>query len=190
MLSESIETRHLVAFKQALYYLEIFDREGVEWNLDQENVLRKKDPSGSIDTETSWGELGFVEDWFIERIELKAGDWSPTLYTLKCAYRGRKKPLASLYSIGHRRGQRRASRPGGPWLAKRRKLTCVNPWIRFIESYLETRRVSRILETTRYQPTNQNIEAILLVAAPFIQTRKRQIEERAFEGFDNQRLGY
>ena len=57
MLSESIETKHLVAFKQALYYLEIFDREGVEWNLDQENVLRKKDPSGSIDTETSWVSL-------------------------------------------------------------------------------------------------------------------------------------
>ena len=190
MLSESIETRHLVAFKQALYYLEIFDREGVEWNLDQENVLRKKDPSGSIDTETSWGELGFVEDWFIERIGLKASDWSPTLYTLKCAYRGRKKPLASLYSIGHRRGQRRASRPGGPWLAKRRKVTYISPWIRFIESYLDTRRVNRTLETRRYQPTNQDIEAILLVAAPFIQTRKRQIQERALEGFDNQRLGY
>ena len=80
MLSESIETKHLVAFKQALYYLEIFDTEEVEWDLDETNVLRPKDPSGSSDTETSWGELGFIEDWFIERIELRAGDWSPSLF--------------------------------------------------------------------------------------------------------------
>jgi hypothetical protein len=190
MLSESIETKHLVAFKQALYYLEIFDTEEVEWDLDETNVLRPKDPSGSSDTETSWGELGFIEDWFIERIELRAGDWSPSLYTLKCAYRKRRKSLASLYSIGHRRSERRASRPGGPWLAKRRKLSRINPWIRFIKSYLENRRVSRILEASRYQPTDQDVETILLVAAPFVQTRKRQIEERCFEGFDNQRLGY
>ena len=124
------------------------------------------------------------------RFELRTGDWSPSLYTLKCAYRKRRKPLASLYLIDHRRGERRASRPGGPWLAKRRKLSRVNPWIGFIKSYLESRRVSRILEHSRYQPTNQDIETILLVAAPFIQTRRRQVEERALEGFDNQRLGY
>ncbi len=40
MLSSSIETYHLDQFKQALYHLEIFDVEEVEWKLDQDNVLR------------------------------------------------------------------------------------------------------------------------------------------------------
>ena len=83
MLSSSIETKHLVRFKQALYYLEIFDTEGVEWKIDQDNVIRRKDQTGSFDTVTSWGKLGHIDDWFLERIELKAGDWSPSLSTLK-----------------------------------------------------------------------------------------------------------
>ncbi len=52
MLSNSIETKHLVGFKQALY-LEIFDTEGIEWQIDQKNVIRRKDETGSFDTETS-----------------------------------------------------------------------------------------------------------------------------------------
>jgi hypothetical protein len=74
MLSNSIETRHLVEFKEALYNLEIFDTEGIEWQIDQENVIRRKGLSGSFDTVTSWGKLGFIDDWFLERIELKSGD--------------------------------------------------------------------------------------------------------------------
>jgi hypothetical protein len=74
MLSDSIETKHLVWFKQALYYLEIFDTEGIEWKIDQKNVIRRKDETGSFDLETSWGKLGFIDDWFLERVELKTGD--------------------------------------------------------------------------------------------------------------------
>jgi hypothetical protein len=70
MLSRSIETKHLVEFKQALYYLEIFDIEGIEWKIDQNNVLRRKDNTGTFDTVTSWGELGHIDDWFLERVEL------------------------------------------------------------------------------------------------------------------------
>ncbi len=55
MLSNSIETKHLVQFKQALYYLEIFDTEGIEWKIDQDNVLRRKDETGTFNTVTSWG---------------------------------------------------------------------------------------------------------------------------------------
>jgi hypothetical protein len=106
MLSDSIETKHLVGFKQALYYLEIFDTEGIEWQIDQKNVIRRKDETGSFDTETSWGKLGFIDDWFLERIELKTGDWSPSLSTLKSVYSRRRKTLASLYSIGHRKRER------------------------------------------------------------------------------------
>ncbi len=49
MLSNSIETKHLVGFKQALYYLEIFDTEGIERQIDQKNVIRRKDETGSFD---------------------------------------------------------------------------------------------------------------------------------------------
>ena len=51
---------------------------------------------------SSLGELGHIDDWFLERVELKAGDWSPSLSTLKSVYSKRRKSLASLYSIGHR----------------------------------------------------------------------------------------
>jgi hypothetical protein len=182
MLSSSIETKHLVQFKQALYYLEIFDTEGIEWKIDQDNVLRRKDETGTFNTVTSWGELGYIDDWFIERVELKTGDWSPSLSTLKSVYSKRRKTLASLYSIGHRIRTRTISRPEGPRLPKRRKLSSVNPWTGFIESYLENRRGSRSLEGPRYDPTDLDLEYILLAAAPFVQTRKRQKEEACWTG--------
>ncbi len=90
MLSNSIETKHLVGFKQALYYLEIFDTEGIEWQIDKKKVIRRKDETGSFDTETSWGKLGFIDDWFLERVELKTGDWSPSQSTVKNNYSKRR----------------------------------------------------------------------------------------------------
>ncbi len=182
MLSSSIETKHLIQFRQALYYLEIFDTEGIEWKIDQDNVLRRKDETGTFNTVTSWGELGYIDDWFLERVELKAGDWSPSLSTVRSNYRRRRKPIASLYSIGHRRSERTISRPRGPRLPKRRKLSFVNPWTGFIKSHLENRRESRSLESLRYDPTVQDVEKILLAAAPFVQTRKRQLEEACWTG--------
>ncbi len=68
---------------QQLYYQEIFDTEGIEWEIDQKNVIRRKDETGSFDTETKWGKLGFIDDWFLERVELKSGDWSPSQSTIK-----------------------------------------------------------------------------------------------------------
>jgi len=188
MLSSSIETKHLVEFKQALYYLEIFDIEGTEWKIDEGNVLRRKGKTGTFNTVVSYGELGHIDDWFLERVQVKTGDWSPSLSTLKSVYSKRRKPLASLYSIGHRIRNRIFARTGGPKLAKRRKLTSVNPWTRYIISYLEKRRVSRIRNSTRFNPSDSDVESILLVSATFIQTRKRQAQESCGQGPDNQRL--
>ena len=95
MLSSSIETGHLVEFKQALYYLEIFDIEGTEWKFDEGNVLRCKDKTGTFNTVVNYGELGHIDDWFLERVQVKTGDWSPSLSTLKSVYSKRGKPLAS-----------------------------------------------------------------------------------------------
>jgi hypothetical protein len=173
MLSSSIETKHLVRFKQALYYLEIFDTEGVEWKIDQNNVIRRKDQTGSFDTETSWGKLGFIDDWFLERIELKAGDWSPSLSTLKSVYSKRRKPLASFYSIGHHKRDRIFARTGGPRLAKRRKLTSVNPWTRYILSYLEKRRVSRVLDCSRFNPTDTEVGSIYSSSCSYFYSDKK-----------------
>ena len=190
MLSSSIEAKHLVEFKQALYYLEIFDTEGIEWQIDQKNVIRRKDETGSFDTNTKWGKLGFIDDWFLERVELKSGDWSPSQSTVKSNYSKRRRPLASFYSIGHRTRNRIFARPGGPRLAKRRKLTTVNPWLGYIISYLEKRRVSRTSCSTRFHPTDQEVASILLIAATFVQTRRRQIAESCCQGPEtlNQRL--
>jgi hypothetical protein len=188
MLSSSIETRHLVEFKEALYYLEIFDTEGIEWKIDQDNVIRRKGESGTFDTCASWGKLGFIDDWFLERVELKLSDWSPSQATVKSNYSRRRRPLASFYSIGHRTRNRIFARLGGPRLAKRRKLTAINPWTGYIKSYLEKRRVSRTSDSTRYHPTDQEVASILLVAATFVQSRKRQAAESCSLGPDNQRL--
>jgi len=188
MLSNSIETEHLVEFKLALYHLEIFDTEGIEWKIDQDNVLRSKDKTGTFNKVCNYGELGHIDDWFLERVQVKTNGWSPSLSTLKSVYSKRRKPLASFYSIGHRIRDRILARTGGPKLAKRRKLTPVNPWTRYIISYLEKRRVSRTLNSTRFNPSDSDVESILLVSATFIQTRKRQIQESCGQGPVNQKL--
>jgi hypothetical protein len=103
-------------------------------------------------------------------------------------YSKRRKPLASLYSIGHRIRSRIFARTGGPRLAKRRKLTSVNPWNRYIISYLEKRRVSRIRNSAIFDPSDSDVASILLAPATFIQTRKRQSQESCGLGPDNQRL--
>jgi hypothetical protein len=160
----------------------------VSLKIDIYNIVRTVDRNNKIDIETCWGKLGYIDDWFIERVEIKQGDWSPSLSTLKSVYRRRRKPLSCLYSIGHRRGERIYSRPGGPRLAKRRKISKVNPWTGYIVSYLEDRRVKRILESPRYDPTDKDIENILLPAAPFVQTRNRRFEEDCWCESVNQRL--
>ncbi len=191
MLSKEIENRHLDRFRQALYYLERFDTEGKKWEIDKHNVVRREGPSGVIDKETNWGKLSHIDDWFIERVVLKKGAWNPSLSTLKSPYKRRYKTFTKLYSIGHRRGERNRARTGGPYLAKRRKITSVDPWTRYIISYLEQRRSKRPLEAIDafgYSPTLKDVETILLAAAPFVQTFDRQIEEFVSDAPPNQRI--
>jgi hypothetical protein len=189
MLSNRIETKHLDWFKQALYYLETFDIQGRKWVIDKDNIIRvTKRNSNTIDRETSWGELGYIDDWFIERVEVKPGNWTPSLSTLKSPYRKRRKPITSLYLIGHRKGGKAiTTRPRGPWLRKRRRLSTLNPWTGFIKSYLEIRRVKRVLESPRYDPTDQDVEYILLASAQFVQTRAAQIEEKSDRVYTNKK---
>ncbi len=182
MLSNSVLTEHLDSFLEVFYNVEGFDIEGKEWVIDSDNILRGVNSTGSFDRGTCWGKLSYIDDWFLERVELQAGDWSPSLSTVRSNYRKRRKPIASLYSIGHRHNERTFSRPRGPRLPKRRKLSSINPWTGFIKSYLENRRGSRSLESPRYDPTVQDVEKILLAAAPFVQTRKRQLEEVCWTG--------
>jgi hypothetical protein len=191
MLSKEIVNRHLDRFRQALYYLERFDTEGKKWEIDKDNIVRREGPSGSIDKETNWGKLSHIDDWFIERIVLKKGAWNPSLSTLKSPYKRRHKTFTKLYSIGHRRGYRNRARTGGPYLAKRRKIDSVNPWTRYIISYLEQRRIDHSIETVSdfgYSPTLKDVETILLAAAPFVQTISRQIEEFVSDAPPNQRI--
>jgi hypothetical protein len=191
MLSKEIENRHLDRFRQALYYLERFGTEGKKWEIDKDNIVRREGPTGSIDKETEWGKLSHIDDWFIERVEFKKSAWNPSLSTLKSPYKRRHKTFTKLYSIGHRRGYRTRARPGGPQLAKRRKINSVNPWTGYIISYLEQRRIKRPLEAIDifgYSPTPKDVESILLAAAPFVQTFSRQIEEFVSDAPPNQRL--
>jgi hypothetical protein len=83
MLSSLIESKHLDRFIQALYYLEGFDISGRKWEIDRHNIVRVVNSTGSFDREeTCSGKLGYIDDWFIERVELKPGSWSPSLSTL------------------------------------------------------------------------------------------------------------
>ncbi len=111
MLSSSVETKHLNRFLEVLYNIEGFDIEGKEWVIDSDNMLREVNSTGSFDRETCWEKLSFIDDWFLERVELQVGDWSSSLSTVKSNYRKRRKPIASLYSIGHRHNERTFSRP-------------------------------------------------------------------------------
>ncbi len=122
MLSSSVLTEHLNSLLEVLYNVEGFDIEGKEWEIDSDNILRGMNSTGSFDRETCWGKLSFIDDWFLERVEFKAGDWSPSLSTVRINYRKRRKPIASLYLIGHRHYERTFCRPRDPRLPKRRKL--------------------------------------------------------------------
>ncbi len=122
---------------------------------------------------------------------LKKGAWNSSLSTLKSPYKRRHKTFTKLYSIGHRRGYRYRARTGGPYLAKRRKIESVNPWTRYIISYLEQRRIDRTLEAVNdfgYSPTLKDVETILLAAVPFVQTFASQIEEFVSDAPPNQRI--
>jgi hypothetical protein len=124
-----------------------------------------------------WGDLGYVEDWYIERILPNKDEWSSSLSTTRSVYSKRRRTLKSLYSIGHRIKTRSRSRTGSK-LPKRRKIFTVSPWNRYIVSYLSDRRKKRLLtgDNSGYQPTNQDIESILIVSAPFVQSSRRQTE--------------
>jgi hypothetical protein len=172
MLSDLIETAHIESFRLALYHLERFDIQGCEWSIDQKNRVQCSTVNADC-----WGDLGFVEDWYIERIVPDKDEWSPSLSTTRSVYSKRKKALKSFYSIGHRTKTRSRSVTGSK-LPKRRRIFTVSPWKRFIESYLSDRRKKRLLtgDNIRYQPTDNDIESILIVSAPFVLSSRRQVE--------------
>jgi hypothetical protein len=172
MLSDLIETTHIESFRLALYNLERFDIQGCEWSIDQKNRVQ----SSTLNADC-WGDLEFIDDWYIERVLPNKNEWSSSLSTTRSVYSKRRRTLKSLYSIGHRTRSRSRSKSGSK-LPKRRKLNTVSPWNRYIVSYLSDRRRKRIStgDTSRYQPTNEDIESILLISAPFVQSRRRQIE--------------
>ena len=97
MLSSSVETYHLDQFKLALSHLEAFDIEEVEWKIDQVNILRSKDETGKLNTVVSWGELGYIDDWFLERVEIKAGNWSPS--PLREVITGKERSQLQVYTL-------------------------------------------------------------------------------------------
>ena len=172
MLSDLIEATHIESFKLALFHLEGFDILGCEWSIDQKNRVQCSTVNADC-----WGDLGFVEDWYIERIVPDKDEWSPSLSTTRSVYSKRKKALKSFYSIGHRTKTRSRSVTGSK-LPKRRRIFTVSPWKRFIESYLSDRRKKRLLtgDNIRYQPTDNDIESILIVSAPFVLSSRRQVE--------------
>ncbi len=172
MLSDLIETAHIGSFRLALYHLEGFDIQGCEWSIDQKNRVQ----SSTLNADC-WGDLEFIDDWYIERVLPNKNEWSSSLSTTRSVYSKRRRTLKSLYSIGHRTRSRSHSRSGSK-LPKRRKLTTLSPWNRYIVSYLSDRRKKRLLtgDNSRYQPTNGDIESLLIVSAPFVQSNRRQIE--------------
>jgi hypothetical protein len=175
MLSDLIDPTHIESFRLALYYLEGFGIQGSEWSIDQKNRVQ----SSTVNADC-WGDLGFIDNWYSERVVPNKNEWSPSLSTNRSVYSKRRKPLKSLYlySIGHRTRSRSHSRLGSK-LPKRRKLATVNPWKRYIVSYLSDRRRKRLLTgiNNRYQPTNEDIESIPIVSAPFVQSKRSLIEE-------------
>jgi hypothetical protein len=172
LLQDLIDPEHLRRFRQALYNLQEFDILGLSWEIDKDNrVISPYNLTESVDR---WGDLGFIDDWYLVRTTEKKQDWSPSLSTTRSVYSKRRKPLASFYSVGHRIRERNYIESGSK-LPGRRKVTTVSPWNGFIESYLKERRRKRLGESTRYQPTNQDVESVLLASASFVTSRKRQV---------------
>ncbi len=65
MLSDLIEPTHIESFRLALYHLERLDIQGSEWSIDQKNRVQ----SSTVNSDC-WGDLGFIDDWYIERVVL------------------------------------------------------------------------------------------------------------------------
>ena len=81
MLSDLIETAHIESFRLALFHLERFDIQGCEWSIDQKNRVQ----SSTVNADC-WGDLGFIEDWYIERVLPNKNEWSSSLSTTRSVY--------------------------------------------------------------------------------------------------------
>jgi hypothetical protein len=172
MLSDLIEATHIESFRLALFHLEGFDILGCEWSIDHKNRVQCSTVNADC-----WGDLGFVEDWYIERILPNKDEWSSSLSTTRSVYSKRRKTLKSLYSIGHRTKTRSRSVTGSK-LPKRRRIFTVSPWNRFIESYLSDRRKKRLLtgDIIRYQPTDNDIESMSMNQSGVVGLAQAQCE--------------
>jgi hypothetical protein len=63
LLQDLIDPEHLRRFRQALHNLEEFDILGLSWEIDKYN--RVISPYNLIEKEDRWGDLGFIDDWYI-----------------------------------------------------------------------------------------------------------------------------
>jgi hypothetical protein len=90
MLSDLIEPTHIESFRLALYHLERLDKQGSEWSIDQQNRVQ----SSTVNLDC-WGNLGFIDDWYLERTVLNKDEWSPSLFTTRSVYSKRKRSLKS-----------------------------------------------------------------------------------------------
>ncbi len=70
MLHDLIDPEHLRKFRQALYNLEEFEILGLSWEIDKDN--RVISPYNLTETVDRWGDLGFIDDWYLERIHRRS----------------------------------------------------------------------------------------------------------------------
>ncbi len=94
MLCTSIDPTYLEGFRQALYNLEGFDILGKSWDIDRYNCVLS--PTAQTDIDDKSGQLGYIDDCYIERLELKKGAWNLSLSTLKSPYKRRRKTFKKL----------------------------------------------------------------------------------------------
>ena len=92
MLSDLIEPTHIESFRLALYHLERLDKQGSEWSIDQQNRVQ----SSTVNLDC-WGNLGFIDDWYLERTVLNKDEWSPSLSIL-VVYTVREREHSKVYT--------------------------------------------------------------------------------------------
>jgi len=100
MIDNLVLSDHCERFRQALYNLEGWELEGVNYIIPLNGFVES--PTSDSDIVDSWGSLGFISDWFLTRTKTKNIVGSSNLFSTNRTKR-RRSPINRIYSISNRK---------------------------------------------------------------------------------------
>jgi hypothetical protein len=163
MIDNLVLSDHCERFRQALYNLEGWELEGVNYIIPLNGFVES--PTSDSDIVDSWGSLGFISDWFLTRTKTKNIVGSSNLFSTNRTKR-RRSPINRIYSISNRK----VCLFSFDCDSAKRRVSSSYTWNDYLISYLSERREGRLHRTCRYYPTDEDVTSILLLSSVYVHT--------------------